>query len=331
VPVTKQVYTVSPTWTAAQLATAFENAFIDAGLMTAWHDSFLSGSVENRVLAVDYGTGTYSVTYYWFMFTTTGVFYSLATGWNTGSHIPSGTQYLDYVLTTTNATTGHTLISPTLSTATTATITRYSSAITSGYAWFVIKTGSTTTNFHIARAGVVLHSWIDLTKTVFHNLFSAVSTMNSNGSFTLFSERVGLRRSFCFGTSFSAGNSIADFTNNLGISRFVHQGFNASTGGNSSNIPSSNHSILLPSYNSSVNPAFSSNSNPVFTGLVFNPYINEVAPSDFALGGITNAIGIAVNDKIIVSAGVEEYEFLSAASSASGVLFNQGGLLARVV
>ena len=48
--VTKQTYTAAATWTAAQLATLFENAFINAGLMTAWYDSFLSGTVENLVL-----------------------------------------------------------------------------------------------------------------------------------------------------------------------------------------------------------------------------------------------------------------------------------------
>ena len=56
--VTKQVYTAAATWTASGLADIFQSAFIDAGLMTAWHDSFLN-TVENRVLAVDHGTGAY--------------------------------------------------------------------------------------------------------------------------------------------------------------------------------------------------------------------------------------------------------------------------------
>jgi len=327
--VTKQVYTVSPTWTAAQLATAFESAFIDAGLMTAWHDSFLSGSVENRILAVDYGTGTYSVTYYWFMFTTTGAFYAPCTGWSTGSDIPTGTQYLDYISTTTNATTNHLLLSPTLSASTSVTITRYSSAITSGFAWFVIRSSSNTKNFHIARAGVPLQPWIDLTKTFFHNNMSASSAVANQYSTTAFQENVALRRSFGFGTAYAVSTNISDFSTTPRLSFFTHQGF--STVGNSgSNNNGALAGVLLPSYISSINPAFSADSNPIFTGLNLNPYINEVIPADFGLGGITNAIAVAVGDKIIVSAGVEEWEYITA-GSAAGIANNQGGFLARVV
>ena len=104
---TKQTYTATATWTASDLAQLFEDAFIDAGLMTAWYDSFLSSSVENRVLEVVYdGTKTYGKTYYWFMFTTTGVYLHVATGWDAPNNVPSGTQYLDYFSTTTSIKSG---------------------------------------------------------------------------------------------------------------------------------------------------------------------------------------------------------------------------------
>ena len=44
--VSKQAYTVSAPWLNFQLADQFRQAFIDAGLMTDWHDSFTTGSGE---------------------------------------------------------------------------------------------------------------------------------------------------------------------------------------------------------------------------------------------------------------------------------------------
>ena len=35
-------YTATATWTAVQLADLFKDAFIDAGLMADWYDSFLN-------------------------------------------------------------------------------------------------------------------------------------------------------------------------------------------------------------------------------------------------------------------------------------------------
>lgn len=137
--VTKQTYTATPTWTAAQLATIYRSAFIDAGLMTDWHDSFLSGSVENRVLRVQYDASkTYGTTFYWFMFTTSGAFLHVATGWNTATDQPTGTQFLDFFATTTNATTNHWQFSGALSSTTAADLIRYSSG---NQHWFVSRQG----------------------------------------------------------------------------------------------------------------------------------------------------------------------------------------------
>ncbi len=52
--VTKQTYTANATWTAVQLADMFRSAFIDAGLMADWYDSFLGSTYENRILRIHY-------------------------------------------------------------------------------------------------------------------------------------------------------------------------------------------------------------------------------------------------------------------------------------
>ena len=51
--VTVEDYSATATWTASGLADIFRDAFIDAGLMTVWYDSFLN-TVENRVLEVQF-------------------------------------------------------------------------------------------------------------------------------------------------------------------------------------------------------------------------------------------------------------------------------------
>lgn len=329
--VTKQVYTLTPTWTAAQLASAFESAFIDAGLMTAWHDSFLSGSVENRILAVDYGTGTYSVTYYWFMFTTTGAFYAPCTGWNTGSDIPSGTQYLDFYSTTNNATTNHVALGPALNTATTVLVTRYSSAITSGYAWFTIRIGSNFGVFHIVRAGAPIQSWIDLDKGYFPGMTFVTSTLSTHQTYTRFIDPYFLRRHAIWGSQLANSTNLSQYIRSVNFAIFNSPGLHMTVGNNSqNNLSTDNTAIVLPAHFSAVNPAYGANVNPVYTGLALNAYINEVCPADFGIGGTSNAVAIVQADKLIVTAGVEEWEYLTVASGGSTVN-NQAGLLARVV
>ncbi len=122
---TEETYTAAATWTTAQLADLFRDAFIDAGLMTAWYDSFANGGIENRVLEITYGgTNTHGKTYYWFMFSADGVRLHAATGWNAATDQPTGTQYLDFFATTTSDT---------------VELVRYTSGVDADQSWFVIK------------------------------------------------------------------------------------------------------------------------------------------------------------------------------------------------
>lgn len=101
-PVTKQTYTTPGTWTASQLANTFRSAFIDAGLMTEWFDSFANSGVENRIMELTYdAVATYGKTYLWLKFTTAGPHARMATGWDAVGHVPLGTVYEDYYNTTT--------------------------------------------------------------------------------------------------------------------------------------------------------------------------------------------------------------------------------------
>ena len=180
--VTKQTYTAAPTWTASAAAALFEDAFIDGNLMTAWHDSFVNGSVENRILKVSYdATKTYGECYYWFVFTTTFIGVSVASGWNNSTNVPTGTQYLDYFATTTNITSNH---SPLLSAASATTqldLVRYTSAIDSDYSWFVIRNDAVPLPFMITPASAPIVPWIDLDKNLFHHILQSNVNVAATG------------------------------------------------------------------------------------------------------------------------------------------------------
>jgi hypothetical protein len=336
--VTKQTYTATATWTAAGLATIFRSALIDAGYMTEWHDSFLSGSIENRVLEVTYDAAkTYGKTYYWFQFSTTGAFLHIATGWNTGSDIPAGpsgagTQYLDWFATTTNSTTNHrTLLA--LVASTDAILTRYTF---SGHTWFTLHQGATSKCFGIVPPAHTVRSWIDLNRLVFSGYFEVETAVSQSNGKVQWSDPLSLRRSHngahlrgatvstdygggisgVYGSSqcYSAmGNTNNAFNNNGGYYRLAHP------------------SVLLPVWFNNTNPAYSADSSPVFHSLPYCPYVESSLPTDFGVAFHFPQNTMSRGDKLIVSAGVEEWEILSRANNAT---INTGAsplFLARIV
>ena len=309
--VTKQTYTATATWTASQLAGIFESAFIDAGLMSAWHDSFLN-TVENRVLAVDYGTGTYANTYYWFMFTTTGVFYSQAASWNAASDVPSGTQYLDYFSTTTNATTNHVQFLS-LSTSTNVTLTRYTSG---NHTFFVLRSGTSFYTFGLDHAAVALQSWMDLDKGYHNGLVRARGASPGSAGFagTIFmSTPFRLRRSFLDGCMNNGGTNVSINYNDeqvVAAYGFVGAVSNSSQNGYLFSDIYSN-GFLFPYGQNATNPAFSSDFNPVYTGLRHLSTVDANLPADFGVTASRTNNTNAIQDTLTVTPGVEVWEVLA--------------------
>ncbi len=316
--VTTATYTATATWTASQLADIFRSAFIDAGLMTEWHDSFLN-TIENRVLEVTYnGAKTYGKTYYWFQFTTGGVFFNLATGWNTGSDIPSGTQYLDFFSTTTNATTNHSQL-VTLSSSTTVTIDRFTSG---SYSWFVLKNGSTFLTFHIVPGSATLASWVDLDK-VFLNGFSVVTaTVGGQASFIDFKQPHALRRMLGAAGSLRGVTAAGSYNNvtywNMITGRYIGLG-NADNG-----IAQTYHSsiyphpgIVVPYGFNNANTAYSTDSTPVLTGPSYNHWLTSSLPSDFGIAFHYADNTMAILDTFTVSAGTEVWTIMQRVNSGT--------------
>jgi hypothetical protein len=307
--VTKQTYTATATWTASQLANIFESAFIDAGLMTAWHDSFLN-TIENRILAVDYGTGSYSVTYYWFQFTTAGVFYSNASGWNAASDIPSGTQYLDFFATTTNATTNHVQLLA-LSTATTVTLTRYTSG---NHTFFVLRSGASYYTFGIDHPGVSLQSWIDLDKGYHNGMVRASSSVGFGAGQARFSTPFRCRRSILDGCLNNGSSSLTtNYNDEQIVSLYSFLGGTSASANNTASLVG-DVGLVLPYVSSAANPAFASDFNPVYTGIRHLTTVAANLPADFGLAASrTNNVN-AIQDTLTVTAGVEVWEVLAFAN-----------------
>jgi hypothetical protein len=349
--VTKQTYTATATWTAANLAGIFRSAFIDAGLMTEWHDSFLSGSVENRVLRVQYDAAkTYGTTFYWFMFTTSGVFLHVATGWNTSTDQPTGTQYLDYFSATTSSTHNFQLLSA--STTNTVELVRYTSGVDSNQSWFTVKTGGATPArraFTIVRAESILQPWLDLSKGMFAgfyhlNCFTSATYSRKFGAIVTL-QGPSLRRSLTTGSALNGSTSVTDYGSTS--AQIAVMGYGAV--GNQSSDFNNNATIgfhisaarnfdeprvgciLLPVNFSGTNPGFASNSNPVYHSMPLTAYTVNPLPSDFGLTFHYATNSFSQGDTFVVNSGVEEWEVVDFAASASSVTGASPLFLARVI
>jgi hypothetical protein len=318
--VTTETYTATTTWTAAELADLFKDAFIDAGLMTDWYDSFLN-TIENRILEVQYdGAKTYGKTYYWFQFTTGGVFLHVATGWNSTTHVPTGTQYIDYFSTSTNTTSNHRQL-VTLSASTTATLTRYTSAINTDFSWFLLKNGTTTYNFHVPDAGAPEVSWLDLNKVLFCPFVNAFTQVSSTHGFLRFrNNSPQLRRSYLGSTALRGATDANSFVFIYwDMSHYGYCGLGNASASVFSNIPNNSlesYTVLPVAFNNT-NPAYSTDQVPVFTGVNYNQYLSESMPADFGISFHYANNTMAVLDKLIVTASTEEWEMLAVTNSTS--------------
>jgi hypothetical protein len=328
--VTKATYTATGTWTASQLATIFESAFVASGLMTAWHDSFTSGSVENRVLAVTYdGGATYGTTYYWFQFTTSGAYLHVATGWTTGSDVPAGTQYLDYFSTTTNSTSNHWQFFSGASTST-ARLHRYTSGTDADQSWYVIENGTQRRCFTITPATMALQSWLDLDRGAYCGFSHVACGLVNSAGYVSFARGPGLRRDLTIGSALNSSTTASDYSsgiaNNIWLTGYVGPGYSSTA---ASNWAATNALVLLPVGFSATNPAYSTNSNPVFHSLPHNPYVVDSLPADLGLTFHYATNSFSVGDTMVVTAATEEWEVMEFAAASSSVTGASPLFLAR--
>jgi hypothetical protein len=308
-PVTKQTYTLNATWTAAQLADTFRTAFIDSGLMTDWFDSFTSSAIENRIVRVVYNAAKADgFTFYWFMFTTTGVFLHTLADYDEVNNIPRGTLYLDYFSTATNVTTNHRTLY-TVANATTVTITRYTSQINNNATVFLVRNGGTSRFvFHISSAGFGPQSFIDLDRYHYNGVYDIISEV-TNAASSIVTRHVSpaLRKTFLGSSSLRGATSASSFNLPYVQYRYQAQGNNVTAGNNTGYDASP--CITLPTGFTNTNTQLTTNHIPVYTQVSLSPYIQNL-PADFGLVSLYTTSTPVAGDKIIISAGTDEWEIL---------------------
>ena len=312
--VTKQAYaSATAPWAATSVCNDLRDAFIGAGLMSAWFDSFSSGGREHRVLEIAYDNSkTYGKTYYWFTISTTGIWLRVTSGWNAASDIPSGTQGLDFRDTNTSALSGATQLI-TLNFSVSFSCTRYTS---SGRSFFVIRTGTEYYPFTIDQASTTFKSFYNLAIGYHQGFFRVAISSHSIG----FACPNRTRRALLMGSSLNAidgtyGDSPFSVLRIVSLYALPR---NAGDDAFSAIFP--DDGFVMPGWTTASNPAASSNFNPVFTGLRLSSCHAADLPADFGVSAIKTSNTLAIQDNATVTATVEEYEILHFANRG----FNNG-------
>ncbi len=317
--VVEETYLATAPWAAAVVCTQLQDAFIDAGLMSAtWHDSFTSGGREHRVLEVIYnGSKAYGKTYYWFTVDGTGIWVRTSTGWNTTAKIPSGpgvagTQYVDWFDANTTANNAaHLLLS--ISASINFTITRVSSGARS---FFLLRTGATSRMFTIDPAGTTFKAFYNLDLGYHSGIFSVEADLRQ----IKFDSLQRNRRELLLGSCLNGSTSAADFRASATVSPFsipVNFGTNSAA-----SFP--NQGFVLPGWTTAANPSAGSNFNPVHQGLRLTSIHAADMPTDFGIASLKISNISAVGDNANVTNGLEEYKIgaINNAGATGGITSN---------
>lgn len=348
--VTKQVYTIANGWTATQLAdNLFKAAFIDAGLMTNWFDSFELSNRQWRVLEIAHDpTKTYGKTYYYFVFMTDQCGVSIASGWNTATRVPTGTEFVDY----------HRLVSQFTSAAVNnddsqssitfvfnpvntsqALLTRYTSGVDSAQSWFTLEQGANVSRpFCFLHPGTALHPWLDLDKGIISGFSNIIAQVSSNLGKVSFLQQENIRRALIYGSALRGTTAVdgGGTFHRAELPSYSYCGIGRNSNQESSNFSSLkgstlNGAVALPVGSASANPSYASDYVPICSGLPWSPFTPTLLASDFGVYMHYAANNIQFQDRFVVSAGVEEWEVLARANNAVAIDGASPTFLARVV
>jgi hypothetical protein len=325
--VTKQLYTqansgaYNPTAFFAQLRLAF----IDAGYMTEWYDAYGSTSTPNRVLEVVWDASkTYGKLYYHFQAVnySPSVYLRVSTGWDAANHVPTGTQYLDWVISNGSTINGHILCQHADSTD--LVIRRYSTSLGNQFSWFTVSINTNHWNFGIVKPSPTFQPWVDLNKGCVNLMYHANAFTGANRGTINFIRYNSLRREIGRGTALNGSTSVEDyFGSTYGWSHgseYAYTSFGKGSNqwiANAGGFTTQSTAIVLPSGFSEVNGAFSADQNPVFHSLPFSQMITNNLTADFGVAMIYNANTVQPYDKLVVTAGVEEWEVITRANSGN--------------
>jgi hypothetical protein len=339
--VTKEIYTLTAGFTPADVIDLLGQAFIDAGLMAAWHDTFTNGGNSYGVLECVYDpTKAFGTTYYLFLAEANNLAVAIGTGWDLATNEFTGTQYLDYFLPASQVFYyggRSTVLTNPLSynNNTTLNIYRYTSTASTNQSWFVFQQGlSTTYPFTIISPNQSLYPWLDLDLAMIpgvHNVVTSVapSTIPCSLSYNLL-ENIGRAYPYGQGVAGSTGSSYGNgIFHNMNKPMYQYVGTGKVPGAGLNNFGGTG--IILPISSSEVNPAFAQDYIPICSELPWTSFSSAPLATD--LGVYMHYANNTLNfeDRFVVDPGVEEWEILTCTNNVTVTTAGSPTFLARVV
>jgi hypothetical protein len=347
--VTKEVYALTVGFTPSNVLDTLEQAFIDAGLMTGWHDRFSpDGSNQMAVLECVYdNTKQFGTTYYVFWSTPSQVGFFIGTnGWDTATHTFTGTQFLDYAFQPATATSfgltyngGATTITAPMSfnNGSTLDIFRYTSAVDTKQSWFLFRFGlAVSYPFAVHRSDTSLYPWLDLDKGMVPGFYTAATATSNAVGLTAFYLQENIRRAYPYGQA-QAGATTAGFFSpngwhalNCGMYSYAGTGkVSANPGAN--NSWGANGKIILPVGSPEVNPAYLTQYSPICSELPWTSFSSTTLATDLGVYMHYENNTLNFEDRFVVDPGVEEWEILSCSNNPTVTTGASPTFLARVV
>lgn len=368
--VTKQAYSVGAPWLNFQLADQFRQAFIDAGLMTEWHDSFVTGSgvggelEEHRVLRIVYDASKkYGTVFHWFVFRPIGrISYAYVHQWDANANQPLGLLRKERLTTsygeiTSFHGTGSHRIFATQVLSTTTTLTRYSSSLRPKFAMFLLKGGNNFQCFFLMPPNTQFQPYIDLDLNTCGGLVAPVIQTKSGNSNLNLSSQSQCIVDFChffhyqdniFAYGFSARVNTDSQIAYSYVPGVTYSLFGAGTtdsfaeptaaGGfgeynkisNLRSTPPNVTGIALPCELAVDNPDRNTDSTPVFSDIPYSLYIVDRLPLDFGIVGHFSNSTMEIQDIFQVTPGLEEWEIL-ATTNLTNIRNPSALVVARVI
>lgn len=341
--VTKEVYTVPAGFTTTAVIGLLEQAFIDAGLMVGWHDSFSIGGRSFGVFECVYDPlKTFGTTYYLISADANRVGVNVGTGWDTGTNEFTGVQFLDYYVQPPNVDPygnyrGTAITDPMYySNASSLSLYRYTSTASATQSWFVFQQGLSVSNpFAIHHPAQSLYSWLNLDLGMIPGLYTvATSTASTTGNTTFFMQE-NIRRAY------PCGQTLTGYTSTYyGNQRFngIYLGMYSYAGsGKTSNAPTENLAFgangktVLPIASAAANPAYAQDYNPICSELPWTSFSPGPLATDFGVYMHYANNTLNFEDRFVVDPGVEEWEILDCTNNAVVTTAASSTFIARVV
>lgn len=340
--VTKEVYALTAGFTPTDVLDQLGQAFIDAGLMTAWHDTFTNGGYSYAVFECVYDpTKTFGTTYYLFVADANRLGVAIGTGWDLATNEFTGTQFLDYYLqpseiyNTSNYRTTDLTAPMFYNNTSTLNIYRYTSTASVTQSWFVLQFGlSTNRPFAIIHPDQTLYPWLDLDLGNIPGIINAsTSTYYSTGaqSFNLLEN---------IGRAYPYGQGVAGYTNTsngasifhgMDKGMYVYLGTGKVPNSGLYNFAYNNSGTILPIASAAVNPAYAQDYVPICSELPWCSFSSAPLATDFGVYMHYANNTLNFEDRFVVDPGVEEWEILICTNNATVTTAASPTFIARVV